>query len=195
MHWSGTALDLQALGRVTARVRLMGRPSGTLPVRMRHAQLVLALTTDASDWQQSAVGDDPLPPLLLLVMYPRHGVKLVISDAVHDVATPPPPLPCPDANGAASESSSSTAAAMASTLRRPMVICLEICVFSGREEKTGERGLIGCERMGCLVVNCMRCGYIVMIRIKARCSVVLVDQMFGCGSAATITNLTIMFFC
>jgi hypothetical protein len=34
---------------------------------MRHAQLVLAFTTAARDWQQSAVGDDP-PPLVLFVM-------------------------------------------------------------------------------------------------------------------------------
>ena len=60
-------MELQALGSVMASVRLIGKPSGTLPVRMRHAQLVLALTTAAKDRQQSAVGDDP-PPLVLPVM-------------------------------------------------------------------------------------------------------------------------------
>ena len=95
LHWSGTDIELQALGRVTARVRLTGMPSGTLPVRMRQAQLVLTFTTAARDRQQSAVGDDP-PPLVLLVMKPRHGVKLVTNDAVHDTATA-----CPDTGAGA----------------------------------------------------------------------------------------------
>ena len=110
MHWSGTDMELQALGSVTARVRLIGRPSGTLPVRMRQAQLVLVVTTADRDRQQSAVGDDP-PPLVLLVRKLRHGVKLVMSDAVHDVATP-----CPS-TGAGAARARSTVAAKASALR------------------------------------------------------------------------------
>lgn len=63
-------MELQALGSVTASVRLIGTPSGTLPVRRRHAQPVLAFTNADRDRQHPAVGDDddPPPPVLLLVM-------------------------------------------------------------------------------------------------------------------------------
>lgn len=65
LHWSGTAMELQALGRVTASVRLTGTPSGTLPVRRRHAQPALAFTSADRDRQQPAVGDgdgdEPVP--------------------------------------------------------------------------------------------------------------------------------------
>jgi hypothetical protein len=105
-------MELQALGSVRASVLLIGRPRGTLPVRMRQAQLVLVFTTAARDRQQSAVGDDP-PPFVLLVMYPRQGVKLVTSDAAHDVATA-----CPDAGvGTVAARASSTVAAMANIMR------------------------------------------------------------------------------
>jgi hypothetical protein len=108
-HCSGTAAESQALGSMTASVRLTGAPSGTLPVRMRHAQPVLAFTSAARDRQQSCVGAEP-PPLVLLVRKLRQGVKLVISDAVHDAAPP-----CPDA-GAASDAT--TAAAASSLMAR-----------------------------------------------------------------------------
>uniref|UniRef100_M8C1S5 Uncharacterized protein n=1 Tax=Aegilops tauschii TaxID=37682 RepID=M8C1S5_AEGTA len=95
-------MELQALGSVTARVRLIGRPSGTLPVRMRQAQL--------GPRRQPPGGDAP-PPLVLLVRKLRHGVKLVMSDAVHDVATP-----CPS-TGAGAARARNTVAAKASALR------------------------------------------------------------------------------
>jgi hypothetical protein len=113
-------MELQALGSVTARVRLMGRPSGTLPVRMRQAQLVLAFTTPARDRQQSAVGDDP-PPLVLLVMYPRHGVKLVMSDAVHDVATA-----CPDTGAGGKMANNSSAADARASSLESIDLCLSV---------------------------------------------------------------------
>jgi len=97
-HCSGTAAEWQALGSATASVRLTGTPSGTLPVRMRHAQPVLAFTSAARDRQQSCVGGEP-PPLVLLVRKLRQGVKLVISDAVHDAAPA-----CPDAGAATTAS-------------------------------------------------------------------------------------------
>ena len=90
---------LQALGSVTAMVRLTGTPSGTLPVRMRHAQPVLAFTSAARDRQQSCVGAEPPPPPVLFVRKLRQGLKLVTSDAVHDAAPP-----CPDAGAATTAS-------------------------------------------------------------------------------------------
>jgi hypothetical protein len=131
-------MELQALGNVTASVRLMGMPRGTLPVRTRQAQLALVLIIAATDWQHSAVGAPPpaavpLPPLLP-VMKLKHGVKLVISDAVHDAATA-----CPDA-GAATIATTATIAAAATatallssmslfcgvidcTVNRPVILC------------------------------------------------------------------------
>lgn len=97
-HWSGTDMESHALGRDTASVRLTGTPSGTAPVRTRHAQPVLAFTSAASDRQHSRVGG---VLLLLLVRKLKHGVKLVSSDAVHDAA-PPAGVCCPDAMGTAS---------------------------------------------------------------------------------------------
>jgi hypothetical protein len=105
-HWSGRAEVLHALGMVTASDRLTGTPSGTLPVRMRQAQLALEFTTAPSARQQSAVGD-----ALLLVTKLRQGAKLVTSDAVHDTAAGPPSCP---AAGAAAISASITTAAEAS---------------------------------------------------------------------------------
>jgi hypothetical protein len=62
-------MELHALGSVTASVRLTGTPpSGTLPVRRRHAQPVLAFTSADRDRQQPTVGDDDPAPLVLLVM-------------------------------------------------------------------------------------------------------------------------------
>lgn len=110
-------MELQALGNVTASVRLMGMPRGTLPVRTRQAQLALVLIIAATDWQHSAVGAPPPaavplppPPPLLLVMKLKHGVKLVISDAVHDAATA-----CPDAGAATIATTATIAAAATAT--------------------------------------------------------------------------------
>lgn len=90
-------MELQALGSVTASVRLMGTPpSGTLPERTRHAQPVLAFTSAPSERQQSAVG---AAPLLLLVRKLKQGVKLVSRDIVHDAAGG---ACCPDAGEASS---------------------------------------------------------------------------------------------
>jgi hypothetical protein len=111
---------LHALGSRTASVRLTGTPTETLPVRMRHAQPVLALISAPSDRQQSSVGE-----ALPLVMKLRHGVKLVTSDAVHDMAPPttPPGPGCPDAGaGAATTSSVATTAAKASSIGLLLVV-------------------------------------------------------------------------
>jgi hypothetical protein len=88
LHCSGTDVELQSLGREMASVRLMGRLKGTFPVRMRQAQSAPVRTISASEPQHCCVGDPP--PLVLPVTKLRHGVNVVISDAVHDVAT------CPD---------------------------------------------------------------------------------------------------
>lgn len=113
-------MELHALGSRTASVRLTGTPTETLPVRMRHAQPVLALISAPSDRQQSSVGE-----ALPLVMKLRHGVKLVTSDAVHDMAPPttPPGPGCPDAGaGAATTSSVATTAAKASSIGLLLVV-------------------------------------------------------------------------
>ena len=108
LHCSGTDMEPQSLVREMASVRLMGRLKGTFPVRMRQAQSAPVRTISASEPQHCCVGDPP--PLVLPVTKLRHGVNVVISDAVHDVAT------CPDAGAAASSSSAATAAAAASIL-------------------------------------------------------------------------------
>ena len=108
LHCSGTDMELQSLGREMASVRLMGRLKGTFPVRMRQAQSAPVRTISASEPQHCCVGDPP--PLVLPVTKLRHGVNVVISDTVHDVAT------CPDAGAAASSSSAATTAAAASIL-------------------------------------------------------------------------------
>lgn len=96
---------------------MTGTPTETLPVRMRHAQPVLALISAPSDRQQSSVGE-----ALPLVMKLRHGVKLVTSDAVHDMAPPttPPGPGCPDAGAGAATSSS--VAAKASSIGLLLVV-------------------------------------------------------------------------
>jgi hypothetical protein len=110
-------VELHALGSRTASVRLTGTPTETLPVRMRHAQPVLALISAPSDRQQSSVGE-----ALPLVMKLRHGVKLVTSDAVHDMAPPTTPG-CPDAGaGAATTSSVATTAPKASSIGLLLVV-------------------------------------------------------------------------
>lgn len=118
LHWSGTEVELQSLGRETASVRLMGRLKGTLPVRMRQAQSAPVRTISARTPQHCFVGEPP--PLVLPVTKLRHGVNVDISDAVHDVAT------CPDAGAAATTTSSSSATAAAagdgSNLSRRLVI-------------------------------------------------------------------------
>jgi hypothetical protein len=95
---------LQILVREMARVRLMGRPNGTLPVRMRHAQSWAVRTTPATALQHCCVGDPP--PLVLPVTKFRHGVNVLIRDAVHDVATV-----CPDTAAAVDSNSTATATA------------------------------------------------------------------------------------
>jgi hypothetical protein len=112
-HCRGTEALLQALGSVTAMVRLTGTPSGTLPVRMRQAQPELAFISAPSERQQSAVGE-----AVLLMMKLRHGVKLEISDVVHD-SGPAGMTTCPDA-GAGQDSAAATMAtarSLSSTLR------------------------------------------------------------------------------
>lgn len=74
---------LQARGREIARVLLIGIWKGTLPVTMRHMQSMLVLVRDLSALQQSAVGEVPLP--LLLVTKFMQGVKLEIIEAEHEV--------------------------------------------------------------------------------------------------------------
>jgi hypothetical protein len=108
---------------------------------MRQAQLVLTFTTPARDRQQSAVGDEP-PPLVLLVMYPRHGVKLVMSDAVHDVATA-----CPDTGAGENRASTITSAAAdrASSLES-IDLCLHVPL--PRVFRREECGLV---RLECIV--------------------------------------------
>lgn len=118
LHWSGTEVELQSLGRETASVRLMGRLKGTLPVRMRQAQSAPVRTISASTPQHCFVGEPP--PFVLPVTKLRHGVNVDISDAVHDVAT------CPDAGAPATTTTSSSATAAAagdgSNLSRRLVI-------------------------------------------------------------------------
>ena len=118
-HCRGTEALLQALGSVTAMVRLTGTPSGTLPVRMRQAQPVLAFISAPRERQQSAVGD-----AVLLMMKLRHGAKLVTSDVVHPSG---PATCCPDTT-AAGEASATTATAAASSLictLRPAMISID----------------------------------------------------------------------
>jgi hypothetical protein len=100
-------MELQSLGREMASARLMGRLKGTFPVRMRQAQSAPVRIISASEPQHCSVGDPP--PLVLPVTKLRHGVNVVISVEVHDIAT------CPDAGAAAS--SESTAAAHTTTSR------------------------------------------------------------------------------
>lgn len=54
---------LQALGRETAIVRLIGSWKGTFPVNMRQAHSVLLWVTELSAEQQSLVGEEALPVL------------------------------------------------------------------------------------------------------------------------------------
>lgn len=95
-------MELQSLGREMASVRLIGRPKGTFPVRMRQTQSAPVRTISASEPQHCCVGDPP--PLVLPVTKLRHGVNVVIRIEVHDVAT------WPDAGAAANSSIASTAA-------------------------------------------------------------------------------------
>lgn len=72
---------LQARGRDKARVRLMGRLKGTLPVTIRQRQSFPLLMRDLSELQHSAGGLFPLR--LLLVAKFMHGVNVVIIEGVH----------------------------------------------------------------------------------------------------------------
>lgn len=74
---------LQARGRETASVRLMGIWKGTLPVAMRQRQSLLLLIRDLRELQQSEVG--AVPFWVLLVTKLRQGVKVVIIEGVHGV--------------------------------------------------------------------------------------------------------------
>jgi hypothetical protein len=142
LHWSGTEVELQSLGRETASVRLMGRLKGTLPVRMRQAQSAPVRTISASTPQHCFVGEPP--PLVLPVTKLRHGVNVDISDAVHDVAT------CPDAGAAATTSSSSSTATAAaagngSNLSRRLVIRQDTPAPLEPGFRKGTRGFFGVE--------------------------------------------------
>lgn len=66
VHWRGTDVEPQTLGSEMAKVLLMGRLNGTLPVNIRQAQSVLLVITEPNALQQSALGDPP--PLMLPVM-------------------------------------------------------------------------------------------------------------------------------
>jgi hypothetical protein len=114
---------LQALGSVTAMVRLTGTPSGTLPVRMRQAQPLLAFISAPRERQQSAVGE-----AVLLMMKLRHGAKLETSDVVHDSG---PATCCPDTTGTTGEASAIAATATASSLStfRPAISIPQPCSY------------------------------------------------------------------
>ena len=81
LHWRGTLGMLQARGRETARVRLIGSRKGTLPVTMRHVQPMLLLVRFLRALQQAALGDVALA--LLLVRKLKQGVKVVSIAGVH----------------------------------------------------------------------------------------------------------------
>lgn len=66
-----------------AKLRLVGIGIGTLAVMTRHVHSMLVLIRDFKELQHSLVGEFPL--LLLPVMKLKHGVKLVIIEAVHGV--------------------------------------------------------------------------------------------------------------
>lgn len=71
---------LQEVGRMSARAALMGRGTGTLAVSKRQAQSMLIPDSDLSVVQQLSFCEEPL--LLLPVMTLKHGVKLLIIEAV-----------------------------------------------------------------------------------------------------------------
>lgn len=83
LHWRGTPGMLQARGREIARVLLIGKRNGTLPVTMRHKQSMPLDVSVLSELQQSAVGEVPLA--LLLVSKFIQGVKMLSADGVHGV--------------------------------------------------------------------------------------------------------------
>lgn len=72
---------LQEVGRMSARAALMGRGTGTLAVSKRQAQSMLIPERDLRVVQQLSFCEEPL--LLLPVMTLKHGVKLLIIEAVH----------------------------------------------------------------------------------------------------------------
>lgn len=78
---------LQARGRETASVRLIGTWKGTLPVTIRHRQSIPLPMRDLRESQQSEVGEGEVPFGLLLAMKLMHGVKLEIIEEVHEVVT------------------------------------------------------------------------------------------------------------
>lgn len=67
-----------------AKVRLNGKDKGTFPVKIRQPQSTLSATIDFTESQQSWVGED-CPFAVLPVMKFKHGVKLVIIEAVQGV--------------------------------------------------------------------------------------------------------------
>ena len=83
LHCADTPAMLQARGRESARVRLMGSWTGTLAVKRRQAQSTLALISVCNEAQQPVVGVEPL--LVLPVTKLKHGVKLLSIDVVHGV--------------------------------------------------------------------------------------------------------------
>ena len=74
---------LQARGMDMAKVLLIGKLKGTLPVAMRQKQSMPLLVRLLSAVQQSAVGEVPLE--LLFVRKFIQGVKLESIEPVHGV--------------------------------------------------------------------------------------------------------------
>ena len=72
---------LQARGRETAVVRLIGILKGTLPVTIRQRHPIPPVVKDLSELQQSDDGEVPL--LVLLVKKLIQGPTVVIIDGVH----------------------------------------------------------------------------------------------------------------
>lgn len=78
---------LQELGRMSVRAALMGRGTGTLAVSKRQAQSRLTPDSDLSVVQQFSFCEEPLR--VLPVMTLKHGVKLLITEAVQGEGTCP----------------------------------------------------------------------------------------------------------
>jgi len=72
---------LQARGRETAVVRLIGILKGTLPVTIRQRHPIPPVVKDLNELQQSDEGEVPL--VLLLVKMLIQGPTVVIIDGVH----------------------------------------------------------------------------------------------------------------
>lgn len=82
---------LQALGRETANVLLMGTRKGTFPVTIRQRQSVPLLMTHLRDRQHSEVGEELLPPVVVKFM---QGLKLRNIAPLHAVLICPETIDC-----------------------------------------------------------------------------------------------------